>query len=80
MASGNYEYQSDFAKKHHANGFAEGEAKGEAKAILTILDARGIAVSSEQKRRIQACTELDMLERWTRRSVSIATADELFAD
>jgi hypothetical protein len=37
-----YEYQSDFACKY----IIEGEARGEAKAILAVLQARGIDVAS----------------------------------
>lgn len=84
MATGNYEYQSDFARKHRAEGLAEGEARGEAKgeatAIVTVLDARAVVVTTEQKAQIFACTDLAILERWLRRAVSVASADELFVD
>jgi hypothetical protein len=84
MAAGKYEYQSDFAKTHRAQGKAEGimagEVKGEATAVLTFLDARGIAVLAEHKSRILACTDLAVLERWIRKAVSVTTADELFVD
>jgi len=47
-----YEYQSDFAKKYVAQGLTQGRAEGraegrteaEARAVLTVLRARGIAV------------------------------------
>jgi hypothetical protein len=84
MAAGKYEYQSDFAKTHRAQGKAEGivagEVKGEATAVLTFLDARGIAVTAEHKSRILACSDLTVLERWIRKAVSVTTADELFVD
>ena len=84
MAGGNYEYQSDFAKTHRAQGRVEGRvegrAAGEAVAILTFLDARGIVVTDEHKKRILACSDLDILERWIRKAVSVTTADELFVD
>ena len=76
MATGNYEYQSDFAKKHRA----EGRAEGEATAILTILDARGLAVTSEQRRRIVACSDPAALERWIRKAVLVTEVDDLFAE
>ena len=80
MASGNYEFQSDFAKKHRAAGRAEGEATGEARAVLKVLDARAITVSAEQKARILACANLDVLDRWIGKAVTATSADELFAD
>jgi hypothetical protein len=78
MASGNYEYQSDFAKTHQAKGRAEGEAKGEARGVLAVLDARGLVVSDDQKARILACTDLETLDRWIRKAVAITSIDELF--
>jgi hypothetical protein len=82
MASGNYEYQSEFAKTHQAKGRtegrAEGEARGEARSVLTVLDARGLVVSEEQKERISACTDLELLGRWLRKAVTARSAEELF--
>ncbi len=88
MANGNYVYQSDFAKKHQAHGRAEGraegkaegKAEGEATAILTVLQARGIAVTPEQRRRVFACSDSAMLERWIAKAVAITVVDDLFAD
>jgi hypothetical protein len=86
MASGNYEYQSEFAKTHQAKGRAEGrtegraegEARGEARSVLTVLDARGLVVSAEQKERITACTDLELLGRWLRTAVTARSTEELF--
>lgn len=80
MAQGNYEFQSDFFKKRIAAGHAAGKADGEATAVLTVLDARGIAVSAEQKERILGCSDVALLERWLRKAVTVASADELFVD
>jgi hypothetical protein len=76
MGQGNYEFQSDFAKKHRAAGKADGKAE----SVLEILDARGIAVSAEQKERILGCSEVAVLSGWIRRAVAVASAQELFAD
>ncbi len=84
MANGNYEYQSDFAKKYDALGRAKGEAKGraegEASAVLKFLATRRIAVTEEQKTRILACTDLQVLERWIEKAVTVTSGDELFTD
>ena len=74
MASGNYEFQSDFAKKHQAKGRAEGQAE----SLLAVLDARGLRASDEARARILGCTDAALLDAWLRRAVVIASVDELF--
>ncbi|MPY82301.1 MAG: hypothetical protein GEV00_03080 [Actinophytocola sp.] len=69
-----YEYESDFARRYYGQGKTEGEAK----ALLRVLAARGIAVSDDARARITSCTDLDQLERWLDRAVSVDSADELF--
>jgi hypothetical protein len=74
MASGTYEYQSDFARRYVAQGRAEGEAQGEARgrahALLGVLSARGIAVPDDVRARISACADLDLLDRWLASAVT----------
>jgi hypothetical protein len=78
MASGNYEFQSDFAKKHQAQGRAEGEARGRAEALLAVLQARGLQVSDEVRGRVLACTDVAQLDAWVRKAVSVTSVEELF--
>jgi hypothetical protein len=73
MATGTYEWQSDFARKY----VAEGEARGEAKALLMVLDSRGIELTAAQRDRIASCTDLEMLEDWLSRAAAVASAEEL---
>ena len=84
MAQGNYEFQSDFFKKrleeHRAAGMEAGKVAGRAEDVLTVLDARGITVSAEQKARVLACIDAATLDRWIRKAVTVATAEELFTD
>jgi hypothetical protein len=63
-------------QKGHEAGLAEGREAGLAKgreaglaeglrrAILDILELRGLAVSSAQRERVEACESLETLERW----------------
>ena len=74
MATGNYEYQGDFARKYDALG----QAKGSVDAVLTFLEARGIALSDEQRDRIKTCSDLETLRHWVRKAATITSADELF--
>lgn len=75
---------SEFAKSHEARGIAkgeargraEGEARGRAEALLTLLEARGLAVTDEQRARILACTDRASLERWIVAAVSAESTDE----
>src|SRR5690606_22275625 len=69
-----YEYKPDLLRR----SFQEGEAKGEAKALLTVLDTRGLHVSDEVRERIASCTDPGRLEAWLRRAVTVERAEELF--
>jgi len=84
MANGNYEYQSDFAKRYVAQGRTEGRAEGRtegrAESILRVLEARGIAISAEQRARILSCTDMPTLDAWLARAVSAASADEAIGE
>jgi hypothetical protein len=75
MAQSEYQYQSEFARTY----FAQGEARGEAKAILTVLEARGLRVTAAQRERVLTCTDLAQLEGWVRKAVTVKTTAELFA-
>jgi len=84
MASGQFEFKSDFARKHRAagraEGLAEGEARGEAKAVLAVLEARALTVSDDARSRILACVDLSLLNRWIREVATVKTTDELFRE
>ena len=56
-----------------------GEATGEARAILAVLDARGVTATEEQRQRILSCTDLDQLTVWVRKAVALADVEELFS-
>ena len=64
-----YEYQSDFAKKYVAQGNAEGTAR----ALLTVLRIRGIAVPDAVRERILAQTDPERLERWLEKAAVAAS-------
>ncbi len=68
-----YEYQSDFARKYVAEGRAEGRAEGEALALLTVLQARGVAVSDSVRERILAQKDPERLRRWLEKA-AVATS------
>jgi hypothetical protein len=80
MASGSYEYQSDFARRYVAQGRAEGEAAGRAHALLAVLAARGLEVPDDVRTRIASCTELGRLDTWLSRAVTAASAAEVIRE
>ena len=50
---------------------------GEAQAVLTVLDARGVAVPEAIREQILACTDLTQLDTWLRCAVTAATAEDV---
>ncbi len=90
MKSGNYEYQSEFARKYVAQGREEGLRRGlqkgreeglqegEREALFEVLAARGLSVEEQARQRILACLEPAQLKRWLRKAVSVRSTEELF--
>ena len=74
MSTTTHRYHSDFARRY----FARGEASGEARAVLAVLDARGIEVPAEVREEIASCTDLDQLDEWIRRAATASKVHELF--
>jgi hypothetical protein len=59
---------------------ARGQAEGTAGAVLKVLEARGIAVSPEQRQEILRCQDLDRLDGWLRRAALASSASEVLAE
>jgi hypothetical protein len=82
MRSGNYEYQSEFARKYVAQGREEGRQEGrqegETGALFEVLDARGLEVDDDARGRILACTEPAQLKLWLRKAVTVKSVQDLF--
>jgi hypothetical protein len=60
-----------------AEGKARGKAEGEARAVLTVLDARGVHVPDAVRDQVLACTDLGQLDTWLRRATTASTADDV---
>ncbi|WP_394821198.1 hypothetical protein [Pendulispora albinea] len=83
-----YKFKSETYKRLMAEDIAEatekgiekGQATGQAKAVVAVLEARQIQVPDDARDRILACSDLAVLERWVRRAVTVASVDELFRD
>jgi len=68
-------YKSEWANKHHAEGYDEGLAR----AVLELLDSRKIRLSEPSRQRIEDCRDEAQLLAWLRRAVHATSAEELFA-
>jgi hypothetical protein len=81
MTTRTYEYLSDFARRYvdqgRTEGRTEGRAEGEAKALLAILNARGIPVPDDVHTRITTCTDLDQLDTWISRASTATTIHDI---
>lgn len=78
------QYLSERARSFVAEGRAEGEAKGCAKArrevIFDLLEDRGLEVPEDVHAVINACTDLDRLRAWARAARTAPTAQALIDD
>nr|MDT0665294.1 hypothetical protein [Micromonospora sp. DSM 115978] len=59
-------------------GRTEGQAMAAARAVVTVLVVRGIAVPDNVRERVHACTDLDTLDQWIRRATTATTAADVF--
>ena len=75
-----YEYQSEFAMRCVAQGRTEGRAEGEARALLTALRVRGIAVPEATREQILAQKDPGQLERWLEKAVVATSLAEVLGE
>jgi len=86
MRAGNYEYQSEFARKYFARGREEGreegreqgEALGAARALLVVLRSREFVVDAALEGRILAQRDADQLEAWLGRAATAPSLEAVF--
>ena len=76
-ARGKAEGRAEGRAEGKAEGRAEGKAEGRAETLLLMLDARGLTVSEEQRKRIMSCRDAAQLEQWIRRALTVLSVDEL---
>lgn len=67
-------YRSPFSQQLRA----EGRAEGLANSVLRVLAKREVAVSDEQRARVEGCTDLDQLDTWLDRAATATEASEVF--
>jgi hypothetical protein len=62
-----------------AKGRAEGSTETQAKAVLTVLQVRGIPVSAAARKRILGEKDRKQLERWLKKASVATSLDEVFS-
>ena len=77
---GRAEGRAEGREEGREEGRRRGRAEGEARAVLTVLEARGIAVSDSDRAFISACTDVGLLDEWVRRAATATSAADLFAE
>ncbi|TDD76563.1 hypothetical protein E1293_27030 [Actinomadura darangshiensis] len=70
MKAGTYEWQSDFALKHIA--------EGEVKVLLIVLESHGFTLDGDLRQRITTCQDPQQIQTWARRVATAETLDEVF--
>ncbi|MEU1727762.1 hypothetical protein [Nonomuraea sp. NPDC005692] len=78
MATKTYRYQSEYAQMLRAEGEAKGRAEGEAKALLRMLDRRGVVVPDVVRERILSCTDTAVIDTWIDRAVHATSLSDIF--
>lgn len=70
----------DYQQKLRAEGLDQGRAEEAARAVLTVLRARSIAVPEAARERILAQKDAERLERWLEKAVAAASVAEVLDD
>jgi hypothetical protein len=82
------EWKSDFIESYVEQGLEQGREQGleqghvraKREDVLKVLDLRHLRPTREQRARVDASTDLAQLDRWLERSLTAATAAEVFGD
>lgn len=74
MATQSFLYQGKYAQSL----IAEGEARGEAKSLLLVLEARGVELSESEREKVLGCTDQQILAAWLKRASSAEKAEDVF--
>ena len=74
------EWKSDFIESYVEQGLEQGHVRAKREDVLKVLDLRHLRPTREQRARVDASTDLAQLDLWFERSLTAATAAEVFGD
>nr|WSY54297.1 hypothetical protein OG999_31975 [Streptomyces sp. NBC_00886] len=80
MTTMQYFFRHSLAEEVREQGREEGVAQERAATVLKLLRLRGIPVTDSVRDRVQACSDLDLLETWVERALHAENAEGLFVD
>jgi hypothetical protein len=74
------EYRSEFFRSAESQGIAKGIAEAKRADLLAVLAARGLELSETRREQVLACADLDRLDTWFHRALTVATTQDVFAE
>jgi len=80
MHKGWEELRTESIAAGRAEGIAAGRAEGQAEAVLTVLHARGIAISDADRVRILGEQDVERLKRWVEKAIVASSIEDLIDD
>jgi hypothetical protein len=77
MQQETYPYQSKLLADREARGEARGKIEGKAEALLGFIEARGLTITENQRRKIESCQDPAKMQLWVKRSPSAPTVADI---
>lgn len=74
------EWKSDFIESYEERGLEQGSLTTKRKDVLKVLDVRRLRPTDAQRAQVEASTDLAQLDLWFERSLTAATAADVFKD
>jgi hypothetical protein len=72
--------REEFERRGERKGKLEGKLEGEARALLRVLERRGLAVDDATRARVLACVDGATLDAWLDRAVTASTIADVLGD
>lgn len=72
-------YYGQGREEGREEGHTAGLIEGERGTVRMVLKARGLELSDTNRERLDNCTSLDTLKRWSQAALTAGTADEVFS-
>lgn len=73
-------FRSETSQRLRAEGREEGLVQGRAEDILRILERRGVKTPDTVREQVSTCADLDALDTWFDRALTVTTAEDLFTE
>jgi hypothetical protein len=74
------EFVESFVEQGREQGLEQGNVQTKRQDLLKVLDLRGLRPTERQRAQVDSSTDFAQLDRWFERSLTAATAAEVFTD